>query len=137
MGRRRDETSADDAGLRLDKWLWAARFFKTRALAREAVENGRVEVNGVRAKPSRVVQVGQELRITSPRGEFVIVIERLSAQRVSPAVAASLYREHEESRLRREALAELHHLSRSIAPAERPNTQDRQQLRRLKEGGEG
>jgi ribosome-associated heat shock protein Hsp15 len=120
--------------VRLDKWLWAARFFKTRSMAHEAIEGGKVYVDNIRAKPSRSVSVGDEISITTPRGQFEIVVERVSSQRGSGAVASAMYRETDESKRRREEIAEMHRLARNAAPEERPNSQDRRLLRRIKEG---
>lgn len=120
-------------GVRLDKWLWAARFYKTRSLAHDAIEAGRVFVDDVQAKPSRKVAVGDVLRIRTPRGEYVITVNRLVSQRGSPAIAATLYTESDQSRIAREEASELRRLSRLDAPDERPNTQNRKLLRRLKE----
>ncbi len=131
---RRDKNNDEEREVRLDKWLWAARFFKTRALAHEAIDAGRVSVDGARAKPSRTVTVGQELRIATPRGEFTVIVQQVSAQRGSATVAATFFRETDESKVRRMELAEMHRLSRMVAPDEKPNTQDRRLLRRLKEG---
>ena len=119
--------------VRLDKWLWAARFFKTRSLAHEAIEGGKVYVANLRAKPSRAVVIGDELIITTPRGRFDVVVEAVSSQRGSAAIAATLYRETEESKRRREELSEMHRLARNAAPSEKPNSQDRNRLRRIKE----
>lgn len=123
-----------DEGVRLDKWLWAARFYKTRSLAHDAIEAGRVFIDDVQAKPSRKVAIGDVLRIRTPRGEYVITVNRLVSQRGSPAIAATLYTESEQSKIAREEAAELRRLSRVDAPDERPNTQNRKLLRRLKEG---
>ncbi|HEX4934457.1 MAG TPA: S4 domain-containing protein [Gemmatimonadaceae bacterium] len=91
--------------VRLDKWLWAARFFKTRALAADAVDGGRIEVNDERAKRARVVQVGDRIRIRRPPFEHVVEVTGVSDQRGPAAVAAGLYRESDESQRAREALA--------------------------------
>ena len=91
--------------VRLDKWLWAARFFKTRTLAAEAIDAGRVEVNGERAKRSRAITVGDKLRIRKPPFEQVIEVLGESEQRGPASVAATLYSESEESRKAREVLA--------------------------------
>jgi ribosome-associated heat shock protein Hsp15 len=91
--------------MRLDKWLWAARFFKTRRLAVEAIEGGRVSVNGDRAKPAKEVRVGDELAIRRPPYEHRVVVKGLALQRGSAAIAAQLYEETEESRARRTVLA--------------------------------
>jgi ribosome-associated heat shock protein Hsp15 len=129
-----NDESADSGDVRLDKWLWAARFFKTRAMARHAVEGGKVYIDGVRAKPSRSVLLGQELRIQAQRGLYVVVVEGVTPQRGSASVAAKLYRETDESKKAREQLAAMRRYSTVTAPSERPNTQDRRILRRIKEG---
>jgi ribosome-associated heat shock protein Hsp15 len=91
--------------VRLDKWLWAARFFKTRTLAVEAIEGGRVSVNGDRAKPAKELRVGDALSIRRPPFEFAIAVKALSDKRGPAAVAATLYEETAESRARRAAIA--------------------------------
>jgi len=91
--------------LRLDKWLWAARFFKTRALAVEAIEGGRVSVNGDRAKPAKEIKAGDALSIRRPPFEHVVAVKALSDKRGPASVAAALYEETEESRARRATLA--------------------------------
>ncbi len=91
--------------VRLDKWLWSARFFKTRTLAAEAIDTGRVEVNGERAKRSRAITVGDKLRIRKPPFEQVIDVLGESEQRGPASVAATLYSETEESKKAREVLA--------------------------------
>ena len=126
----------DNETVRLDKWLWAARFFKTRSMAHEAIEGGKVYVDNVRAKPSRSVSVGDEIIITTQRGRFQIVVEQASSQRGSGAIASKMYRETDESKKQREETAEMHRLARNAAPDERPNSQDRRLLRRIKEGFE-
>ena len=121
--------------VRLDKWLWAARFYKTRGLAHEAIEGGRVYLNGARVKPGKTVEVNQVLEIRSPRGDYTITVKKLSEKRVSASLAQEMFEEHEASKLKREHTAELRRLSASVAPEERPNTQDRRLLRKIKEGG--
>ena len=91
--------------MRLDKWLWAARFFKTRTLAVEAVSGGRVSVNHEHAKPAKEVKVGDLVAIRCPPFEHVVVVKALSDKRVPAAAAALLYEETEESRARRTVLA--------------------------------
>jgi ribosome-associated heat shock protein Hsp15 len=91
--------------MRLDKWLWAARFFKTRRLAVEAIEGGRVSVNGERGKPAKEVRVGDQLAIRRPPYEQRVVVKELALQRGSAAVAAKLFEETDESRARRAVLA--------------------------------
>ena len=90
--------------MRLDKWLWAARFFKTRTLAVEAVEGGRVSVNGDRAKPAKELKVGDAVSIRRPPFEHAVVVKALSDKRGPATVAAALFEETEESRARRAVL---------------------------------
>ena len=114
-------------GTRIDKWLWAARFFKTRELASKACEMGRVSSNGQRAKPAREVRAGDLLHIDNGSVEFDIEVLALSQQRGPAAVAQTLYRETEASiELRRQA-AEARRLLGPIdfAPAKRPSKRDR------------
>ena len=80
-----------DSPVRLDKWLWAARFFKTRSVAREAVSGGKVQLNGNRAKPGRSVSIGDELRINRGEEEYTITIAEISTSRGPASVARSLY----------------------------------------------
>jgi ribosome-associated heat shock protein Hsp15 len=93
-------------GLRIDKWLWAARFFKTRALATRACELGRVECNSQQVKPSREVRVGDSLRVNTDGGMFEIRVLGLSDMRGPATVAQTLYLETEESKQARAVLAE-------------------------------
>ena len=114
-------------GTRIDKWLWAARFFKTRELASKACEMGRIDSNGMRAKPAREVRVGDMLRINNGSAEFEIEVLALSRQRGSASVAQTMVRETEDSiELRRKA-AEERRLIGPIAtiPAGRPTKRDR------------
>lgn len=91
---------------RLDKWLWCARFFKTRGLASETIKAGRVTVNGLRAKPARSIQIGDELLLRLAPYEYHTRVTGLEKQRVSASDTAKLYLEFEDSRLKREALAQ-------------------------------
>ena len=96
------------SGVRLDKWLWAARFFKTRSLASEAIDGGKVSLNGERVKRSKPVSVGDEVRIRGGAPERVVHVRGLSEKRGSAAIAATLYEETEASRLDRERVAAMH-----------------------------
>ncbi|BCL74899.1 heat shock protein 15 [Jeongeupia sp. HS-3] len=93
----------DDAStkVRLDKWLWAARFFKTRSLATDAIDAGHVHLNGDRAKPARTVKIGDRLRILTAHGEFGVVVAQLADRRGPAEVARALYEETPESEARR------------------------------------
>lgn len=124
----------DEDTVRLDKWLWAARFFKTRALAVEAINGGKVWMNGVRTKPAHAVQVGNELHIRkSPRELFVVTVQAVSRTRGPAKVAGSLYQETAESQALRAQLAEQHHLLAASAPqsAERPTKRQRRHILRF------
>lgn len=116
--------------LRLDKWLWAARFFKTRALAADAVKGGKVSVNGVRAKPSKNIQPGDELRLRRGAFEYELTVLGVSAQRVSATTACGLYREHPQSVARRESLAEQLRAAAAAKPG-RPTKRARRQIVRF------
>lgn len=123
----------DDTKVRLDKWLWAARFFKTRSLAAEAISGGHVHINGARAKPSRTLRPGDELRIRKGEQEFAVQVKGLSERRGPAKAAALLYEETEASRRAREAQAEARRLTQApgAAPAQRPDKRDRRQIRRF------
>ncbi len=118
--------------VRLDKWLWAARFYKTRALATEAVAGGRVHVNGQAAKPAMAVRRGDRLEITAGRSRFVVDVLATSEGRGPPPEAARLYEETPESRAEREREAEMRRMAPAPAPVSggRPTKRDRRKLTR-------
>ena len=91
--------------MRIDKWLWAARFFKTRSLAVAAIDAGHVTVNGERTKPAKILKVGDDISVRRPPFEHVVVVKGLSDRRESASIAASLYEESEASRAQRTQLA--------------------------------
>ena len=124
-------------GVRVDKWLWAARFFKTRRLATEAIQGGKVELNDTRAKPSKTVRPGDELRIRKDAYEFHIIVHDLSDKRGPAKVAESLYEETQESIERREQTREQLKAQNAAFPLPkgRPEKHDRKQLARFKRGG--
>jgi ribosome-associated heat shock protein Hsp15 len=119
---------------RVDKWLWAARFFKTRALASEAIAGGKVQVNGERVKRARPLQIGDEIRIRQGPYEQQIVVRALSGRRGPAAQAAQLYEEKAESRAAREQLAlQLKTLHSMFVPERgRPTKKDRREMERFK-----
>lgn len=129
-------TSAPDEEkrIRIDKWLWAARFFKTRALAADAVEGGKVHINGERAKPSRQLRCGDALRIQKGPYAFVVEVLGLTLQRGPAEQARLLYREQESSIAERQRLQEEHRLQSGgdSHPAGRPDKRGRRQLQRLR-----
>ena len=116
--------------MRIDKWLWAARFFKTRALASKACDIGRIESGGVRAKPAREVRTGDKLRIQNEAGIFEIEILGLSEMRGPAPVAQKLYAETEASREARIKAAEERRAMQEFAPipARRPSKRDRRRI---------
>ena len=120
--------------VRIDKWLWAARFFKTRSLAAQAVSGGKVQLNGLRVKPARSVKPGDALKIHKNGFEYQVQIMGISERRGPASVAQTLYRESEESVRRREALREQHRLAGASAPhpQHRPDKKARRQLRDMK-----
>ena len=119
---------------RIDKWLWAARFYKTRALAAEAIAGGKVQVNGERVKRAKPLQVGDELRIRQGPYEYQLVVRDLSDRRGPAVQAAALYEERPESRAARQALAlQLKSLHSAFLPERgRPTKKDRREINRLK-----
>lgn len=119
--------------VRLDLWLWAARFFRTRALAKQAVETGKVEVGGQRAKPARAVRMGDALRIERSGEVFEVEVRGLSDSRGPAPVAQALYAESDASRARREAARELTRAERTgyRAPETRPDKRARRLIRAL------
>lgn len=119
-----------NASVRLDKWLWVARFFKTRSVAREAVSGGKVHLNGNRAKPGRSLNIGDELRIQRGEEEYSITVVELSVRRGSAVVARTFYEESEESRIKREQLAEQRKLEHQ-QHATRERRPDKRQRRRI------
>ncbi|MFC2992601.1 ribosome-associated heat shock protein Hsp15 [Halomonas sp. MA07-2] len=119
--------------VRLDKWLWAARFFKTRGLAKKAIEGGKVHYNGARAKTSRSVELGALVRV--PQGWDLMEVEvvALSDQRRGAPEARALYRETEESAVRREREAEARRLTNQAMqhPLKRPDKKQRRDIQRF------
>ncbi|MBZ5663911.1 MAG: RNA-binding S4 domain-containing protein [Acidobacteriia bacterium] len=116
--------------VRMDKWLWAARFFKTRTLAARACELGRIQSNGQPAKAAREVRVGDRLRVTNDGGEFQVEVQSLSEVRGPASVAQTLYRETEESRELRMKVAAERKAMRQFEelPASRPSKRDRRRI---------
>src|SRR5271163_4350733 len=116
--------------VRIDKWLWAARFFKTRPLAAQACDLGRIHSNGQPAKPAREVHIGNMLRVTNDGGDFEIEVLQLSDVRGPASVAQTLYRETEASReLRQKVAAERKAMKQfEELPAGRPSKRDRRRI---------
>lgn len=121
-------------GVRVDKWLWAARFFKTRSLAQKAVQHGQVLVDGQRPKPSRLLAVGQQLHITKGEQLFKITVSSLADKRGNAQQAARLYHESDAHQQERLDAAEARRASwrSKVAPAKRPDKRQRRELQRIK-----
>ncbi len=127
------EDKARDARVRIDKWLWAARFYKTRTLAAEAVQGGKVHLNGARVRPARALCVGDRLRIQKGSYEFIVEVRGLNGRRGPASEARQLYEEEVSSVQARQALAEQHKLGVAGTPVSggRPDKKARRQWQRL------
>ena len=125
----------DEAGkLRIDKWLWAARFFKTRSLAAQAVDGGKVHCNGDRVKPARVLRVGDQLRIRQGPFELSVTVLKLSERRGPASEAVLLYEESPESLAARAVLKEQLRADPVFESKGRPTKRDRRHITRFTEG---
>ena len=123
-------------GVRLDKWLWAARFYKTRALAREMIEGGKVHYNGQRSKPSKVVELNAQLTLRQGNDERTVVVKAIMGQRRPATEAVDLYEETPESIEKREKVALARKLNALTMPHpdRRPDKKERRDLMRFKHG---
>lgn len=126
-------SESESPKIRIDKWLWAARFFKTRGLASDAINGGHVHLNGSRVKPSRTLALGDELRIQRDREQMTVVVMALSDKRGPAPVAQTLYAETEASRTAREQNSEQRRLQSAgmAAPERRPNKHERRSIIRF------
>jgi len=122
--------------IRLDKWLWAARFYKTRSIARQMIEGGKVDYNGTKAKPSRTIEVGALVKVLQGNVRKEVVILKLSDVRGPATVAQTLYEETEQSIKIREKQIEQIKINALLAPHpdEKPNKKERRELINLKYG---
>jgi ribosome-associated heat shock protein Hsp15 len=127
------KAKADLARLRLDKWLWAARFYKTRSLAKQAIEGGKVQCDGTRAKPSKEIEVGVEVRLRQGLDERTVVVTALSEQRRGAPEARLLYTETAESIKQRETLSEQRKSQPHLLTNTKPNKRDRRLIHRFKQ----
>ncbi|WP_266158080.1 RNA-binding S4 domain-containing protein [Dyella silvatica] len=138
------DAGSNDAGfnklseVRADVWLWAARFFKSRSLAKQAIEGGKVDVNGGGCKPAKALHLGDLLKITRGEERLEVEVLLLAEQRGPASVAQTLYRESEASVAARSALQEQRRLLGGglFRPSNRPDKHARRELRRLKDQGE-
>lgn len=131
-------TEAKSSDIRIDKWLWAARFFKTRSLAAQAIAGGKIKVNGERVKAARPIRPGDESRIRIGPYEYTIRVLHLSGRRGPATEAASLYQESDESKAARSQLAARLAAERVHSPGQkgRPSKRARRELIRFKHGSD-
>lgn len=124
--------------VRVDIWLWAARFFKTRSLAKEAIDGGKIDVNDAGCKPAKALHVGDHVKLSRGDERMEVVVLALSVKRGSAVIAQSLYGETEESRASRDALKEQRRLTGAAFdhPHSRPDKHARRDLRRMKDSRE-
>ena len=130
---RKSNLAEDAVGMRIDKWLWAARFFKTRSIAKHAIEGGKVHQNGERVKVSREVRVGMELTIQQGFDKKTVVVVALSGTRGSAPIEQQLYEETVVSVARRELIATQRKMNNLARPDHRPNKKDRRQIGKFKQ----
>ena len=121
--------------IRIDRWLWAARFFKTRSLAKTAIEGGKVQVDGQRTKPAKEINIGQRVVVRKGEQSITVIVRTLSAQRGSATIAQTLYEETKESVEERESLSARRRMERAglMVPSLRPSKRERRDLRKLKD----
>lgn len=130
------DNNSSTKDVRLDKWLWAARFYKTRSLARQMIDGGKVDYNGVKAKPSRTVEVGAIVKVLQGNVRKEVEILKISDVRGPATVAATLYKETEDSVKNREKQLEQIKMNALLAPhpEEKPNKKERRALLNIKYG---
>ena len=127
------EDRDSEGRVRLDKWLWAARFYKTRGLAADAIDGGKVDVNGARVKRAKMVQTGDEVRIRQTPFEHVVMVRGVSERRGPASVAATLYEETTESKAKRAALAtQIRSMPADDWDTGRPTKRDRREIERFR-----
>ncbi|MFM2475865.1 ribosome-associated heat shock protein Hsp15 [Celerinatantimonas sp. MCCC 1A17872] len=119
--------------IRLDKWLWAARFYRTRSLATEVIQGGKVHYNGQRCKPSRVVEIGATISLWQSNEQREVIVKELSEKRANATVAQTLYEETEQSIAKRQIHQEQRKLApKPLAPERRPDKKQRRQIIQFK-----
>ena len=137
MAKHCTKDDEEDNVIRLDKWLWAARFYKTRSIAKEMIDGGKVHYNGQRSKPNKTVEVGAIIKLRQGNDEKEIKVTALSAQRRGAPEAQLLYQETEQSVEKREQLKLARKINAMPHPDRRPNKKERRDLLRFKHQNEG
>ena len=137
MAKHCTKDDEEDNVIRLDKWLWAARFYKTRSIAKEMIDGGKVHYNGQRSKPNKTVEVGAIIKLRQGNDEKEIKVTALSAQRRGAPEAQLLYQETEQSDEKREKLKLARKINAMPHPDRRPNKKERRDLLRFKHQDEG
>jgi RNA-binding S4 domain protein len=137
MAKHCTKDDEEDNVIRLDKWLWAARFYKTRSIAKEMIDGGKVHYNGQRSKPNKTVEVGAIIKLRQGNDEKEIKVTALSAQRRGAPEAQLLYQETEQSVEKREKLKLARKINAMPHPDRRPNKKERRDLLRFKHQDEG
>lgn len=124
----------DDNKIRIDVWMWAARFYKTRSISRAAIQSGKVTYNGQKCKPGKVVEIGAVIRFRAGFDDKEVVVKELSKQRVGAPIAQTLYEETQESLIQREKNQEARKLNvfHSPRPDHKPDKKERRQLLKIK-----
>ena len=137
MAKHCPKDDEEDNVIRLDKWLWAARFYKTRSIAKEMIDGGKVHYNGQRSKPNKTVEVGAIIKLRQGNDEKEIKVTALSAQRRGAPEAQLLYQETEQSVEKREKLKLARKINAMPHPDRRPNKKERRDLLKFKYQDEG
>ncbi|MDG6895380.1 ribosome-associated heat shock protein Hsp15 [Volucribacter amazonae] len=130
--RSQPQDNESDNNVRLDKWLWAARFYKTRTLAKEMIDGGKVHYNGQRSKPNKNVEIGAKIRLRQGNDEKEVEVLALSSQRRGAPEAQLLYQETEQSLIQREKMALARKMNVMPHPDRRPNKKERRELIQFK-----
>lgn len=135
VAKKNDSTVKDSEKVRLDKWLWAARFYKTRAIARDMIQGGKVHYNGQRCKPSKLVEVDAEIKLAQGFDEKIVTIVKVSGDRRGAPIAQTLYQETEQSMKKREenAWARKNNAYFSPSPEHKPDKKQRRELLKFKQ----
>jgi len=136
--KKQSKNQHDDnqVDIRLDKWLWACRFYKTRAIAKAAIEGGKIQYEGNKPKPSKSVAIGDQVKLRQGFDEKIVLVKALSERRQSATIAQTLYQETKESIQKREEIANLRKIAAPSTQG-KPDKKQRRQIHRFKRHGDG